>query len=300
MTMQAEQGKTPRSPWRLGYAEWKAVLWRVVAQISEDRLLLVAAGITFYVLLAFVPATSALVSVYGLMLDPAKIADQVQKLQGVLPGGALEILEEQIKRLVGQGSATLGLTFAAGLAIALWSANAGVKALFDGMNIVYAEHEKRSFLTLNAITLGFTLGGVLVLVALLGLLVALPVALKLAALGPNGELAIRVASYLALGLILSTGIAAVYRWGPSREGGRWQWITPGALLASVVWICGSVLFSWYVANFGSFNATYGSLGALIGFMTWVWLSMIILLVGAELNAELSRENKREITTKANN
>lgn len=206
------------------------------------------------------------------------------------------IAREQLTRVATKGSQTLGTTFAIGLATSLWSANAAMKSLFDTLNIVHGEEEKRGFVTLNLISLGFTIGGVLFVVAALSFIIAVPIVLKYVGLSNAGDALLRIGRWPAMYLILTFALAVIYRYGPSREAPRWRWITWGSAMAALAWLAVSGLFSWYAANFGNFNATYGSLGAIVGFMTWLWISAIVILLGAELDAEMEHQTARDTTT----
>src|SRR5215216_3121276 len=217
-------------------------------------------------------------------------------MSSFLPGGALDIIGEQMGRLAAQPGGKLGLTFFVGLGISLWSANAGIKAMFDALNIVYGEKEKRNFLKLNAVSLAFTAGALMFALVAIAAVVALPVALDYIGLGRVTEWALKIGRWPILFCGVALWIALVYRYGPSRDTPRWRWISWGSAVASLVWICASILFSWYAANFGSYNKTYGSLGAAIGFMTWIWLSTIVILMGAELDAEMEHQTARDTTT----
>jgi membrane protein len=273
---------------------WKDILLRVYNGISEDRILANAAAVTFYALLALFPGIAALVSIYGLFADPNTIVDQLDTLSDLAPGGAIDILREELTRLASQGSTTLGIGFLVSVAISLWSANSGMKALFDALNAVYEEKERRSFVTLNAVTLLFTIATIgFLLVALAGI-VALPVALNYLSLPSVTALILKIARWPILLALVAFGLTLIYRYGPSCTEPRWQWISWGGVFAAVTWVAASALFSWYAANFGSFNKTYGSLGAIIGFMTWMWLSIIVVLIGAKLNAEI--EHRRLVLT----
>lgn len=291
-------GRHADGPMQIPVGGWKEVLWRVYAEINGDRVMLIAAGVTYYLLLAFVPGLSAFLSLYGLVADPGTVAEHVGQLRGIVPEGGLQILDEQLKRLASEGQTTLGLTLAISLAIALWSANAGVKSLFEAMNVAYDEVETRSFVKLNAVSLLFTLGAIVTIMLMLGVIIVLPAALAFVGLGEGTEWLIRIAGFVVLLFVLSLGIAALYRWGPDRQSAKWRWITPGAILALVSTIIVSALFSWYAANFGSYNATYGSLGALIGFMTWIWLTSTLLIIGAEMNSELEHQTMTDSTVGA--
>ena len=234
-------------------------------------------------------------SLYGLFADPATIGEQLTSLSSILPGGAADIIGEQVKRIASKGGGSLSFGFVFGLAVALWSANAGMKAMFDALNVVYDEEEKRGFVRLNAASLVFTLGAIVVLILAVASFVVLPVVLNLVSFGPLIEKGLALARWPVLLVLVIAGFAVLYRFGPSRDGARWRWITPGSAFAAVAWLAGSALFSWYVSSFGSYNATYGSLGAVIGFMTWIWISTIIVLIGGELNAEMELQTLTDTT-----
>ncbi|MEL6752043.1 MAG: YihY/virulence factor BrkB family protein [Pseudomonadota bacterium] len=290
------RGHNAAKPTQIPAKGWKDIGLRVFGELSNDRVMLVAAGVTYYLLLALVPALTATVSIYGLFSDPTTVAQQVDALKGIVPGGGIDLLNEQLTRLTEQGDTTLGFTFIFSLLVALWSTNAGMKALFDAMNIAYDERESRSFIRLTLLSLGFTLLTILGAITLISVTIVLPTVLAFLPFGQQLENAIRLASY-ALALVAALGfVCALYRYGPSRDSARWRWITPGAIVATVLVIVVSVGFSFYVSNFGSYNATYGSLGALIGFLTWIWIMMIVLIMGAELNAEMEHQTRRDTTT----
>lgn len=292
----SDRGRQAASPSEIPPRGWKDILLRVYENLSRHRLLALAAGMTYYSLLAIFPAIAALVAMYGLFSDPATIAKHLDELGGFLPGGATEIAREQLTRVASKGSQTLGLTFAIGLATSLWSANAAMKSLFDTLNIVHGEDEKRGFIGLNAISLGFTVGGIVFMLAALASIVVVPVILGYAGLSYAGDFLLRIGRWPAMYLILTFALAIIYRYGPSRETPKWRWITWGSAIAALLWLAVSGLFSWYAANFGQFNETYGSLGAAIGFMTWLWISAIVVLLGAEIDAEMEHQTARDTTT----
>src|SRR5215208_4983541 len=245
--------------------------------------------------LAIFPAIAAFVSLYGLVADATTINQHLALLSGVLPAGAIEIIGEQVKSLTSKAGSTLGFAFFFGLALSLWSANAGMKALFDALNVAYDEEEKRGFFALNLASLTFTLGAIAFVLLAVGGIVVIPIVLNFIGLGPVVEWILWLARWPALLLVIITGLAVLYRYGPSRDKAEWRWITPGSIFAALVWIVASMLFSWYVSNFANYNETYGSLGAVIGFMTWMWLSTTIVLVGAEVNAEIEHQTKKDTT-----
>jgi membrane protein len=285
------RGRSAMSPSEIPVRGWKDILLRIYEGISEDRILANAAAVTFYTLLALFPGIAALVSIYGLFADPGSIATLLDAVSGILPGGAVDVIRDQLTRLTSEGSTSLGVSFIIGLLISLWSANGGIKALFDALNAVYEEKEKRSFIRLNATSMVFTIGMIaFLLIALVGV-VALPVALNYLPSFLGSVL--NIARWPVLLVLVAFGLSLIYRYGPSRGEPRWRWVTWGSAFAAVVWLTASALFSWYAANFGSFNKTYGSLGAVIGFMTWIWLSVIVILIGAKLNAETEHQTARE-------
>ncbi|MGJ4891383.1 YihY/virulence factor BrkB family protein [Bradyrhizobium sp. HKCCYLRH3099] len=290
------RGRFANSPAEIPARGWKDVLFRVYENVTEHRIVALAAGMTFYTLLAIFPALAALVAVYGLFSDPAKITGHLEQLQGVMPGGAIDIARDQLTRVSANGSQALGITFLVSLAISLWSANAAMKSLFDTLNVVYREPERRGFFKLNAISLLFTGGAILFALLAIGAVVVLPVLLNTLGLSDVGDLVLRIGRWPAIFVCVSLGLALIYRYGPNREEPKWRWISWGSALAAALWLAGSALFSWYAANFGSFNATYGSLGAAIGFMTWIWISAIVILIGGELDAELEHQTTRDTTT----
>ena len=287
------RGRLAEAPSEIPAPGWKDILLRVYNGISDDRILANAAGVTYYALLALFPGIAALVSIYGLFADPGTIASHIDAVAGFAPGGAIDVIRDQLIRLSAQGSTTLGVSFLIGLVISLWSANSGIKALFDSLNAVYGEKEQRSFIWLNAVTLSFTVGTIGFLLIALACVVALPVALNYLPLREVTGLLLKIARWPILLLMVALGLNLIYRYGLSRTEPRWQLITSGSAFAAIIWLAASILFSWYAANFGSFNKTYGSLGAIIGFMTWMWLSIIVVLVGGKLNAEIEHQTARE-------
>jgi len=290
------RGREAARPRAIPLEGWKDIGWRLFWSVLENRVMLIAAGVTYYSLLAMVPALNCFVVLYGLFNSPAQVVDQVDLLSGILPEGGLEILREQLIRLTSEDRGTLSLTFLVSLVIALWSAGAGFRALFEAMNAAYKENEKRNIIEVNLLALGFTVAGTIAAIIVITTVVVIPPVLRAFAFGGSVDWLVRVASYGAMLAVLVIGLAALYRLGPSRQDARWRWIAPGNILAIVGVIVVSVLFSWYAANFADFGATYGSLGALVGFLTWVWLSMTMVILGAALNAETEHQTARDTTT----
>jgi membrane protein len=294
--VQPGRGRRAKSPFAIPWAGWKDIFWRTYQRIDDDRLLATAGGVVFFGLLAIFPAVTALVSFYGLFADPSTISANLQTLAAMLPEGSFQIVQDQVARVVSKGNTALGATFLFGLLLAIWSANAGVKSVFDALNVAYEEREKRSFLRLNMVSLAFTVGGIVALLLMVGAVVAFPLALKHLGLAPESQLIVALARWPLLFLILLVGLAILYRFAPSRDAPRWQWLSLGAVTAALLWIAGSALLSWYLSEFANYNATYGSLGAAIGLMMWMWMSAIVVMFGAELNSEIERQTLRDTTT----
>lgn len=290
------RGRFASAPSEIPALGWKDILLRVYRSIPDDRIIALAAGVTFYAILAIFPALAALVSVYGLFADPGVIQHDLDALSSVLPPGVTEVIGDQMRRLVSHGQTTLGATFAVSLIFSLWSANSGVQALFDALNIVYHEREKRSYPRLYAISLAFTAGGVAFGVLAVVIVAVLPVALSYLQLASVTDVLLRVARWPVLLVLVALVIAMFYRYGPSRQKARWRWISWGSVLASLLWLGASILFSWYTTSLGSYDRTYGSLGTVIIFMTWIWISNIVILLGAELDAEVEHQTMRDSTT----
>lgn len=289
------RGREASSPSEIPPRGWKDILLRVYDGVNEHHVLAIAAGVAFYSLLAIFPAVAALVALYSLFADPATIRSQLDSLSGLLPGGGIDVVGDQISRVSAQGGATLGLASLAGIAVSLWSANAGIKAVFDALNVVYQEQEKRGFFKLNAVSLSFTMVGILLVLATIAIMVALPPFLGYLSIASETEWIINVLRWPLLLILVSLATSVIYRYGPSREKAQWRWLSWGSAFASFGWLAMSLLFSWYAQNFGNFNKTYGSLGAVVGLMIWMWLSNVVLLIGAELNAEMERQTLIDTT-----
>jgi membrane protein len=288
-------GRAADTPSEIPARGWKDIAWRVYGRIGEDRILVIAAGTVFYGILALFPAIAALVSIYGMFASPADIAGKVNSMSSVLPGGAISVIGDQMTRVASQNTGNLGIGAIVGLLIALWSANAGTKAIYDGLNVAYREKEKRSFVALNVSSLIFTLCMLVFALLALGAMVALPYLIERLPFGDIGKWAVAIGKWPVLLILVSFVFACMYRFGPSRDEPKWRWITPGSVFAAILWLAASLLFSWYAANFGSYNKTYGSLGAVIGFMTWLWISSIVVILGGVLNAEMEHQTDKDTT-----
>lgn len=290
------RGRGAASPLEIPWAGWKDILWRTYQEIGNDRVLAIAAGVVFYSLLALFPAITAGVSIYALFADTSTIASHIADLSSLLPGGAIDIISEQVRRIIERGTGELTLGFLVGLGIAIWSANAGIKAIFDALNVIYDEDERRGFIKLNLVSLMFTVAAIALVLIMIASVVVVPVVLNYVGLGSVATAILTYGRWPVMFLIGIFALAVLYRFGPSRQFAQWRWLSIGSIFAAVAWMIMSIGFSWYVAHFGNYNATYGSLGAAIGMMMWMWLSIIVVLVGAELNSEIEHQTARDTTT----
>ena len=289
------RGRHARSPFEMTWLGWKDIGHRTFQEALDDRLLSVAAGVAFFALMALVPGLSVLVSLYGLITDPATIDQQLAPLFGLLPDSASMLIQEQAHRLATESSRTLSFNLLVSLAIAGWSANAGVKSLFDALNVIYEETEKRSFITLNVVSLLATISAVLVVILAVFFITVAPALIARAPLSSTVEFVFHILRWPVFFGFATLIIATLYWIGPSRRPARFIWVTPGALLSALLWAAVSAGFSFYVSTLGNYQATYGSLSAVIVFMTWLWLSASVILLGAELNSELEHQTARDTT-----
>ncbi len=291
-----ERGRNAETPTQIPFKGWIDIFWRIYASVMEDRIMLIAAGATFYLLLALFPALTAFVSVYGFVADPRTVTDQVAYLGGMLPQGSLDLIRTQLQSVADQETSSLSLSFLMGLGVALWSANNGMKVLFDAMNIAYQQKETRSFIKLNLIAFAFTLGAIVIGILMITMVGVVPAIFAFLRLDGWMPMIIKIARWPVILLFIIAGITMIYRYGPDREPARLPWLTWGAAIAAGVWLITSILFSWYLENFADYNATYGTLGAVIGFMMWTWISAIILIIGAEINGEMEHQTAVDTTT----
>jgi membrane protein len=292
---EAGRGRSAESPVHIPKRGWRDILMRVKGRIGKDNLSIIAGGTAFFVLLGVVPALAAFISIYGLVANPSDIQAQFAALSQVMPNEARTILEQQMTRISSEQK-TAGIAAIVGIALALWGASAAMKSVINALNIIYREEEKRSYVKLTLTALGLTTVFIVVGLIAIGLIVVLPPILQHVGLGSVAKGAAWLLRWpLLLGVAL-LGLAILYRFGPSRENPRWQWITPGALVATGLWVASSILFSLYVQYFGSYNKTYGSLAAVVVLMMWLYISAFALLLGTEINAEAEHQTEKDTTT----
>lgn len=290
-----ERGRQADSPAEIPGRGWKDVLARTAAEAKSDQVTLLAAGVAFFGLLALVPALVALVSVYGLVADPSDVARHVGDLLGAAPAEMRDLVENQLEAVTERSSSSAGIGAFIGIAVALWSASSGMKHLIEALNAAYDEEEGRGFLEVRGLSLLLTVGAVVFLLVAFGVVAIVPTLLEGSALDDAGRIAIQVLRWPALALAFGSALAVLYRYGPSRDDAEWRWVTPGAGVATILWLVGSGLFSLYVSRFGTYDETYGSLGSVVVAMLWLFLTALVVVLGAELDAETERQTSRDTT-----
>lgn len=287
------RGRRAASPAEIPKRGWKDILLRTKSEFSEDQALLIAAGVTFYTLLALFPGIAAFVSLYGLFADVNEVERHLQLLAFILPPAALNFIGAEMVRIATANTGGQSLAFAGGLLLSIWSAKGAMDALMTGLNIAYEERERRGYLRRTLVALAFTLGLLAFAIMAIGLLAARPAIETF--VGRQAGMIFGWISWPALLVMLTLGLALLYRFGPSRDPVQWKWITWGSAGVIVFWLAASALFSAYVGAFAHYDKTYGSLGAVIGFMMWIYLSAVVLLAGAELNSEIEHQTAVDTT-----
>ena len=283
---------TPRAvPWR----GWKDILWRTWSGITDDHLLTLAGGVAFFALLAMVPALTAGVSSYALFADARAIQGQLNLFANIVPPTALDLVRDEIIRIVANSNGRLTLSFLGSLALSLWSANSGVKALFEALNVLYGEEEKRSIVQLNVFSMLLTICSIAAMLMIVTGVVVLPLVFSITGFLGIKLTIIALLRWPAMLILAMVAFGILYRYGPSRRLVQAHWITLGSLMAAFLWLAMSATFSWYLSHVANYTATYGALGAVIGLMMWMWLSAVIVLVGAKLNAEIEHQTAEDTT-----
>lgn len=289
------RGRNALHPRQIDVKGWRDIALRVKNAISKDNLGLIAAGVAFYFLLAIFPMIAAFLSIYGLIFDPAEAREHVAALAGVLPDEARSLLTQQTEQLTSGSISALGFGALISILVALWGARKGTTAMTIALNIAYKEEENRSFIRKMLMDFSLTLGLIIFFTISLAIVAAAPVVLQLLGLGPIIEVALDILRWPILAMIAVLALAVMYRFGPDRHSANWRWLTPGALLAVIVWLISSGLFSWYVSSFGNYNETYGSVGAVIILLFWFYLTAYIFILGAELDSEMEHQTSRDTT-----
>jgi membrane protein len=295
VTPEADRGRGATTPTQIPAPGWKDVLLRSWKEVSDNNIFLAAGGVTYAVLVALFPALAALVSIYGLVLDPAQVEQQVKSMSSILPPETTQMISDELHNLVSHSNSALGIGVIVSLLLALWSASRGMSGLISALNMAYEQKETRSFIKFNAIAVGLTvltlIGGTII-IALVGVL---PAAVQFIGLGAFAQLLVLILEWPLLILVVMTGLAVLYRYAPNRDKPQWRWVSPGAVAATVLWLVGSVGFSAYVNHFNSYSTTYGSLGGVVILLTWLWLSSFVALFGAVINAQSERQTVADST-----
>jgi membrane protein len=291
-----EAGREAERPSEIPPRGWFAVLKRVKAEVKDDNVSLLAAGVAFYAMLAIFPAIIAVVTVYGMVAEPDQVQSQVGEFAKSLPSGADELLTEQLRNVTGAGRQSLSIGLVVSLLALLWSVSSGVQGLIKSLNVIYDERETRGFVKLRGLSLLLTIGAIVVTVVALALITVFPGVIDNFGLGRAGQLAASIGRWVLLALLVLIALGVVYRLAPDRANPRWRWVSLGAVVALVLWLLGSVGFSYYVDNFGKYNQTYGALAAVIILLLWLFLSAFAVLLGAEFDAETERQTARDTTT----
>lgn len=289
------RGRSAESPTDIPGPGWKDILLRVKDEISKDNVGLIAAGVAFYGLLALFPAITAIIAVSGLLVEPNVVVEQLNSLSGLMPDEVIKIVTDQATAVAGSREGGLGLAALLGFLIALYSASKGMGSLMQGINVAYDEDEERGFIKLKLVTFALTLFLILGLLIAMGAMLALPVVLSLFHWGPVFEALLTIALWAGLVVLTILGLAVLYRYAPSRDNPEWSWASLGAIVGCLMWIVASAGFAFYVANFGSYNESFGTLAGVIVLLMWFWISAFIILLGAELNAEMEAQTRRDTT-----
>lgn len=295
-TTERVPGREAEKPTKIPPRGWWQVVRRAFKESSADNVSMLAGGVAFFAFLAIPPAIIAALTLYGLFADPATVAQQVEALAAALPAETQPLVSGLLNSLTAPGGRVLGIGLVVSLLGALWSASGGTSNLMSAVNIAYDEEETRGFVKVRAIALALTLGAIVFVLIAVALVAVVPVVLDSLALGAVGTLVAQILRWVLLLIAVVCALAIVYRIAPDRDDPKFKWTSPGALVATVLWLIGSALFSLYVNNFGSYNATYGALAGVVVFLLWMYLTSYIVLLGAEINAEAERQTEKDTTT----
>jgi len=291
MTDAAARTATPAAtPADIPAPGWWAVLKRTYAESSRDNVSVIAAGVAFYAFLAFVPLLGSLVLIYGLVAEPSSVVQHMEAMTSMMPADAAKIIGEQLMTVTQTASGKKGLGLLIAILLSIYGAMRGATSIVSALNIVYNVEETRSFVKATLISAALTVGAVFaLLLAVVGISVVGWIEHLLPFSSPVLHTVLKIVFWIVAAAAISLLIALIYRYAPNRANPEWVWISPGSIVATILWVAATVGFGFYVTNFGSYNATYGSLGAVVVFLTWLYLSAYILLMGGELNSELEKQ-----------
>lgn len=289
------RGRDAKKPTEIPASGWKDTLKRVQVGLEHDHISMISAGMAYYALFALVPALTSIVLIYAWISDPSEISQHIATASNFIPLELQNILNQQLGTLASQASSDLGMGAIFSLLLALWGASKVSNAIIEAMNIIYEEEDKRSYIKKYLLSLGMTLLAIVLTILAMGVIVLIPTLTNFLNFGTLIETGVTIVSWIILLGIFSFFLSFAYRFGPCRKKAKWKWVNAGAIIGSVLWAIVSALFSWYAKEFGNFNKTYGSLGAMIVLMMWFYLSSYVILLGGEINAELEHQTKRDST-----
>ena len=295
VALQNKRGRNATTPFAIPPKGWWDIVRRVFDKVGAQNVSILAAGVSFYAMLALFPALGAIVTTYALIADPTDVATHFAQLTDILPPDVATIINDQLTSLASREQQRLGLGLLFGILFAIWSARRGVDALVRAITVAYDERETRGIIRMNLLTYALTFGAIMLLVTMIALLVALPALLAWFPLPGLATLAARTGGWLIFFAVVMTALGVLYRFAPPRRSARWRWVSPGAVVATLLWVAGSAAFSYYVTSFGSYNETYGTLGAIIVLLLWFFLTAFAIVLGAALNAEMEHQTGRDTT-----
>lgn len=293
--MKDSKGRLAESPAEIPAKGWKDVFMRVKEQVTTDNIGIVAAGVAFYFFLALFPFLTLIISTYGLVTDPVQVEQHMEQIASLLPKETHEMLTERLRSIADKSGGALGWGVILGILVSLWSANSGTKSLFQGINIAYDEEDTRGFFKLNGITMLFTLGGIVIGSICAVLVIGFPALVAYLGLPSTLETVISWGRWPLLFAVVMFSISLLYKVAPARDNPKFKWVSWGSAIATALWVIGSLLFSWYVTNFGEYGEAYGPIASVIILMLWFNLTSFIVLLGAEINSELEHQTAKDTT-----
>ena len=292
-----DRGRKAERPSDIPPRGWLDVAWRTAKRFGDDNVTLIAGGLAMYALLSVFPALAATVSIYGMFATPGDVIKQMSAFAGVLPPGVWDIFNTELQSIAKTGQSTLTVAAMLGLIVALWSARSAMSSLMTATNVAYREREKRGFIRQTLLSLAFTVGAIVGFLLMVTLGVAIPLALAAFGAADWTKATVSVLRVTLLWAVMVLGLAVVYRYAPAREHARWRWVTPGSLIAATLWLAASALFAFYVTNFAGYAKTYGALGGVVVLLMWFFISSIVVVLGAQINAEMERQTVKDTTVR---
>ncbi len=294
--IEAKDIHSAEKPIQLSWKGWKQIGKRVNSELTVDHIAIVAAGVAFYFFLALFPTFIAAISIFSLVMEPAQIQQQISEIAHILPQQSTQMISDVLEDITGKSKATLGWSLVVSVLFSLLSAQQGTKAVFEGINVAYNEIDERGFFKYNGLTLLFTIGGIVIGVICTALVVVFPAIVEGINLPAYGvESIVQWLRWFVLALILMGVLAITYKIAPDRNNPQFRWVSWGAVIATILWLAGSILFSFYISNFGNYDKMYGSFAAVIILMLWFFITAYVILLGAEINSEMEHQTRKDTT-----